>query len=707
MQKIFKRMLSFCLAIAVCLSTAAVLGVTHYQVADAAAGNYYDGITATGGTALLGQLHDLIVTTHKTYTSYDDCKKYGPTTDPALDGGSGVMEFYTHETIKNFVGGLGDWNREHVWCQSLSGGLWGTGGGGSDLHHIRPSESGLNSIRGNNKYGYVNGGKEAWSRDNSKNNSKLGGYVGGGAFEPLDNVKGDVARIVMYVYTHYNNASNVGGTKEAGKTHGNLPFTNVINESSHAAAVKLLLDWNKLDPVDEIELYRNEAVYKIQGNRNPFIDNESYAEAIWGGGSVVDPPVNPNPTPNPSVLTGLKLNATALNLTVGEDYHLSVTPVPASESASVTWTSSNSSVATVSDGIVTAITAGTATITATSTVNSSIKATATVTVRKVSSPSTATDSIEITRDSFVNPSGGYGVQDWKVGDIEGTAFMYGGKKDSIQFNTSKASQYIASDMPTDGAIKKVTVECTGNKTWSLYTSTMPYDFMSSGNPTNGTKHTPDSTNGTVWTVDGSDTYFSLVLGGDGVSYISKITIEFGSDDGSSEKPDELKELIINPAGIVLEEGESTELAVSSIPSTVSAQVIWTSSNPAVATVDEDGTVTAIKAGTATITATSTVNSSIKATAAVTVTEESFVSDKPAVTAFHNAVVAINSNGTLAAWRTSINTAITAYKNLSADDKTEVAADIETLNSAIASYNEKIKAYNGADEHALKGAGVFI
>ena len=65
MQKIFKSILSFCLAIAVCLGTAAICGATQYQVADAATvDTYYSGITATGGTQLLGQLHDLITTTH-------------------------------------------------------------------------------------------------------------------------------------------------------------------------------------------------------------------------------------------------------------------------------------------------------------------------------------------------------------------------------------------------------------------------------------------------------------------------------------------------------------------------------------------------------------------------------------------------------------------------------------------------------------------
>ena len=717
MQKIFKSILSFCLAIAVCLGTAAVLGVTQYTVADAAVGNYYDKITATGGTALLGQLHDLIVETHTTYTSYDDCKRYGPTTDPGLDG-KGVMEFYTHETIMNFVGGVGDWNREHVWCQSLSNGLWGTGGGGSDLHHIRPSESGLNSTRGNNKYGYAkDSGKEAWSRDNNKNNSKLGGwYISNSIFEPLDNVKGDAARIVMYVYTHYNNASNVGGTKESAKTHGTLKFTNVISASNESAAIQLLLEWNRLDPVDEIELKRNEAVYKIQGNRNPFIDNSSYADAIWGGGTVVDPNPGPGIDPNPGpsdTLQSLRLNATSINLAIGETFNLTVTPTPSNASASVLWSSSNSSVATVSNGQIVANAAGTATITATSTANTSIKATATVTVRQTSSSENPAGKVTITRDSFTNASGGYAFQTWKSNNVEGTAFIYGGKEDSMQFNNKQKSYYVASTT-TVGTIKSITVTASDDNTedrpWKLLTSTTAYGAMDGTNPTNGTDRGTKTVteSGVTWNINGTDTYFALVYALEGeqrAGYLKSIVVEYGTN--SSETPDELEELIINLSEFELEEGESTKLNVSSIPSNASAEVSWTSSDPSVATVSADGTVTAIKAGTATITATSTVNPAIKATSTVTVIEEPFELGSANATAFHNAVAAID-NSTFSQLHNTINTAINAYKKLSASDKTEVADDIEKLNSEIANYNAIVKAYNeaaeDADKPALNGVG---
>lgn len=708
MRKIFKGILSLGLAVAVGLGVTAYYGGIEHAVAEAyttSASTYYSGITATSGTALLGQLHDLIVDTHKTYTTYDDCKSSKvQQTDPGPNGG--VLEFYTQESIYSFSGTPGTWNREHVWCQNLSkdGGtgteLWGTSGGGSDMHHIRPSESTLNSTRSNNKYGKVNGGSPAYSKDSSKNPVALGGYVSGSTFEPLDKVKGDVARIVMYVYTHYNNASLVGGTKESAKTHGNLPFTNVMSASNEAAAKKLLLEWNKLDPVDEIERTRNEAVATIQGNRNPFIDNESYAEAIWGDGTAIDPP----PV---GELTGISLNPSAITLNIGGTQTLKVTASPSGSSASVTWTSSDDSVATVVNGMVTAKGEGTATITATSTSNSSIKATATVKVLP-SSSETNDNKITITRESFTNASGSYKFSNWSANGVGGTAYMYGGRSDSIQFNTSQGSHYLASTTPTDGAIKKVTIKASGNSSWTLLTSDQPYGNIENGNPTSGTSH--GTANGGSWMVSGNDTYFALVLGGNGVSYINKIEVEYG-EGGGVDPVIELKSIALNPSAFALKEGASKKLSVLPVPSNASAEVNWTSSNEAVAKVSADGTVTAIKAGSATVTATSKSDPSIRATATVTVTAAtSGGEDDTKVTAFIGAVAEID-DGTLDEWRATINAAIAAYRALSEEDMDACEGEIDILYDQIQSYNERIGGYNesaqSAEDAALKGAGKLL
>lgn len=222
-------------------------------------GNYtYDKLSELSSSALLNSLRTLMKTTHTKQTSYDNCRDYADETD-CENGNSTIITLYTSyaSSQSEYNSGNG-WNREHVWPKSLGG--FNTSGAGADLHHIRPSENKTNSDRGNLKYGNVSSGTT------SKGN--LSGLVGGtkgSYYEPLDNVKGDVARICLYVYVRY------GG--ELSKCNS---ITNVFQ------SVDVLLEWCELDPVDTWEMGRNEVVEKIQGNRNVFIDYPEYAWLIFG-----------------------------------------------------------------------------------------------------------------------------------------------------------------------------------------------------------------------------------------------------------------------------------------------------------------------------------------------------------------------------------------------------------------------------------------
>lgn len=523
--------------------------------ATATAGSYYSGITATGGTALLGQLHDLITTTHTKYTSYSDCKDSAKVSKTDAGSKSGkVMEFYSQEDISSSWGGgtQGTWNREHVWCQSLSGGLWGESGGGSDMHHIRPVETGLNSARGSKKFAELNGtGKAVYYEDKSNKPVALGGYTGSNKFEPLDEVKGDVARIVMYVYTHYNTYSNVYGTTngKGSVKFGTLKFTYVVSASNEYAAIDLLLKWNAQDPVDDIERARNDAVYKIQGNRNPFVDNSDYAEMIWGDYEAPE-------------ITGLSLSPATSTLTIGQGVRLSATASPSGAINTVTWASSNESVATVKSGLVTAKAAGTATITATSTENSKITATAEITVTASSSDGSSGGSsggstggsssgnskfVTITTGSF-DMTSGYSFKNWAQDGLAGIAFIYGGTSDhplsennGMQFNKKQSSYYLASTTAAPGAIKSVTAKTAAGKTardWKLYTSSTAYPSAAADAPSTGTDHGTKTVTdeGVTWTIDTDDVYFCLSYahsGTSGASYLESITVEYTDSDGGS------------------------------------------------------------------------------------------------------------------------------------------------------------------------------
>ena len=216
-------------------------------------GSYtYDKLDDMSASSLQSALKTLMTTTHKYTSNYDNCRDWAKYTD-CENGDGRVLLIYTSysATMSQWNG----WNREHVWPKSKGGN--NTTGGGADLHHIRPSDAVVNSTRGNKSYGYANGGKATYG--NNPATGVLGGYSGT-YYEPLDNVKGDVARIVLYVWVRW------------GSAWGAESVTEVFQ------SVDVLLEWCALDPVDTWEMGRNDVVEDIQGNRNVFID---YPELAW------------------------------------------------------------------------------------------------------------------------------------------------------------------------------------------------------------------------------------------------------------------------------------------------------------------------------------------------------------------------------------------------------------------------------------------
>ena len=220
-------------------------------------GYEYDTLSNLSQDELKAELDELMTETHDYISSYDDCHYKADRTD-CENGEGNVILIYTSypATMSQWNG----WNREHVWPQSLGGG--NTTGGGADLHHIRPSDAGVNSSRGNKKYGNVNGGTEKYGSNPA--NGVLGGTYDNTYFEPLDNVKGDVARICLYVMVRW--CSDWCA----------YSITEVFQ------SVDVLLEWCEMDPVDTWEMGRNEVVEDIQGNRNVFIDYPEYAWLIFG-----------------------------------------------------------------------------------------------------------------------------------------------------------------------------------------------------------------------------------------------------------------------------------------------------------------------------------------------------------------------------------------------------------------------------------------
>lgn len=142
-------------------------------------------------------------------------------------------------------------NVEHTWPQSKFGGR-DRGMQKSDLHHLFPTDSQLNSTRGNHPFGEVEHPSKVLKCQISKigRNSK-----GQTVFEPPNAHKGNVARALFYFSIRYD--LKIDATQE-----------------------EVLRAWHKQDPVDEEEFIRNEEIQEIQGNLNPFITNPEYVDFI-------------------------------------------------------------------------------------------------------------------------------------------------------------------------------------------------------------------------------------------------------------------------------------------------------------------------------------------------------------------------------------------------------------------------------------------
>ena len=235
--------------------------VKSYTASESYTGTYYKDVENLSGSALLTGLHNLMDTTHKTYISYNSLKSHFYKSD-------GNIDIYTGKTVSNL-------NREHIWPKSLSNDVFNEEYAGSDLHHIRPSDSKINSMRSNSSFAPLiapdNYGYKTIEYI-SGNVSKLSSNT----FEPADDIKGDIARIIAYVYVHY--SSEIGGNSKS--YYGALKLYYVLGPYE-SEAKRMLRMWNALDPVDEKETKRNEYVYSVQGNRNPFIDHPSYLDKIF------------------------------------------------------------------------------------------------------------------------------------------------------------------------------------------------------------------------------------------------------------------------------------------------------------------------------------------------------------------------------------------------------------------------------------------
>jgi endonuclease I len=224
--------------------------------------NYYANAVGKTGPALKSALHTII--SSQTKLTYDQVWTALQDTDQDPANPNNVVLLYSGRSqAKNTNGGnANDWNREHVWAKSH--GDFGTvTGPGTDVHHLRPEDVTVNSVRGNKDFD--NGGSTVAECPGCLSDAD--------SFDPRPAVRGDVARMIFYMAVRY----------DGGDGFADLEPNDQVNNGSAPAIGKfsVLKAWSAGDPPDAFEKRRNQVIFDTwQHNRNPFIDHPEWVNSV-------------------------------------------------------------------------------------------------------------------------------------------------------------------------------------------------------------------------------------------------------------------------------------------------------------------------------------------------------------------------------------------------------------------------------------------
>jgi endonuclease I len=281
--------------------------ISSYISAQAPAG-YYDGTAGLTGYALKSKLHDII--SEKTINwHYDDLPGLYSQTDldryydhdasnteylldiySEIPSGPDAYEYKVDQLIGSASAeGLG-YNREHMMPQST----FSTSSSisdypmYSDLNFIIPVDARINQLRNNYPYG-MGGNTNFYNFTNGSRmaNAAIPNYpYTGRVYEPINEFKGDIARTLLYFAVRYE--GKLGSFNTAYSTSANItpatdqcPLDGTEERAIDLPYIAMLKQWSALDPVSQREIDRNNAIYTIQKNRNPFIDHPEWIDLIW------------------------------------------------------------------------------------------------------------------------------------------------------------------------------------------------------------------------------------------------------------------------------------------------------------------------------------------------------------------------------------------------------------------------------------------
>lgn len=280
---------------------------------------YYDGTAGLTGAALKTKLSQIITNGHQT-KSYDNLYNGYPSTDSDnyYEKDGSVLDIYSEnpkgtdpyvyqhgsKQCGNYKVEGDCYNREHIFPQGYFNSASPMV---SDIHHIVPTDGKVNGNRSNFPFGKV-GTANFVSANGSKRGTSASPNYSGTVFEPIDEFKGDVARMILYFATRYESKLSTFSDNDI--------LTNTSFPGVEAWELAVLKEWHTNDPVSQREIDRNNAAYTYQGNRNPFIDHPEYVALIWG---TTTPDTEAPSTPTNLTVTGSTSSSISLSWTASTD----------------------------------------------------------------------------------------------------------------------------------------------------------------------------------------------------------------------------------------------------------------------------------------------------------------------------------------------------------------------------------------------------
>lgn len=329
--------------------------IPSYAFAQIPAG-YYDGTAGLTGYTLKSKVHEIISANNVNWHYGDLPNFYNQTDlDKYYDHGASNTTFlldiyseiplgpdayeYTSVNLISTSGteGLG-YNREHAVPQSTFNSNYPMY---SDLHFVIPTDARINQLRNNYPYGIGNSTIHYSFTNTSKiANSAIPNYVyTNRVYEPINEFKGDIARMLLYFAVRYedklpsfNYSTNINPAVDRSA------FDGTAERAFDPAYITMLLQWHQQDPVSQREIDRNNAVYNIQKNRNPFVDNPQWVNTIWTqtpDAIVPQAPLNLNSTQAGAYFTNLTWSPSTSTDVIGYNIYQNGTYLTTTKSNSI------------------------------------------------------------------------------------------------------------------------------------------------------------------------------------------------------------------------------------------------------------------------------------------------------------------------------------------------------------------------------------